>query len=108
MNAGIKVLIGLILLLIGLFLFVDSVYPILGSNAWIPGDWLTNFLIVLTGGIPIFFILIGLFVVWLEVDELKAQKELDREEKEEKQKKEEANKEEHTNKEEKPEEEKKD
>jgi uncharacterized membrane protein YcjF (UPF0283 family) len=106
MNAGVKVLIGLILLLIGLFLFVDSVYPILGSNAWIPGDWLTNFLIVLTGGIPIFLIVIGLFVVWLEVDELKAQKELNKEEKQEKE--EHKDKEEHKSNEEKPEEEKKD
>jgi len=89
MHAGAKVVVGLIVLAIGLFLFVDSVFPIVGSNAWIPGDWLTNFLIVLTGVIPIFLILVGLFVVWLEVDELKAQKELSKEEKKEEKKPEE-------------------
>jgi len=88
MNAGVKVVVGLIVVILGLFLFVDSVYPILGTNAWIPGDWLTNFLIVLTGVIPIFLIIIGLFVVWLEVDELKAQKELDKEDKKEEKKEE--------------------
>ena len=84
MHAAGKILIGLIVVAIGLFLFIDSVYPIVGTNDWIPGEWLSNFLIVLTGVIPIFLILVGLFVVWLEVDELKAQKELKREEKEEK------------------------
>jgi len=86
MNAGAKILIGLIVIAIGLFFFVDSVYPILGTNSWIPGDWLTNFLIVLSGVIPVFLILVGLFVVWLEVDELNAQKELAKEEKKEEKK----------------------
>ena len=99
MNAGVKVLIGLILLVLGLMFFIDSVYPVLGTNAWIPGDWLSNFLVVLTGVIPMFLILIGLFVVWLEVDEIKAQRELNREEAEEK--KEEPNKEEKSEEEEK-------
>ena len=86
MGAGVKVVLGLVVIAIGLFLFVDSVYPIIGSNAWIPGDWLTNFLTVLTGVIPFFLIVVGLFVVWLEVDEMKAQKELTKEEKKEEKK----------------------
>ena len=67
-----KVVIGLILIIIGLGLFLDSVTPIVGTGV----QWITNFLVVLTGVIPIFLIVVGLFVVWLEVDELKAQKEL--------------------------------
>lgn len=78
MHAAAKVIIGIIILLIGLGLFVDSAY----SNA-ITGveiQWLENFIIVLTGVIPIFLILVGLFVIWLEVDELKAEKEFKLEE----------------------------
>ena len=45
--------------------------------------WLRNFIVTLTGVIPPFLILIGLFVVWLELDEIKAEKELKAEEKKE-------------------------
>jgi len=72
MHPAAKIVIGLVLIIIGLGLFVDSVMPIVGTGI----EWLTNFVIVLTGIIPIFLIVIGLFVVWLEVDELRAQKEL--------------------------------
>ncbi|MFQ5648045.1 MAG: hypothetical protein ACE5FW_02305 [Candidatus Aenigmatarchaeota archaeon] len=67
-----KIVIGLILIIIGLGLFVDSVSPLIGTGV----QWLTNFVVVLTGVIPIFLIVLGLFVVWLEVDELRARKEL--------------------------------
>jgi uncharacterized membrane protein YciS (DUF1049 family) len=89
MGTALKVLIGLILIIIGLGLFVDSVRPVVnpifgGSGQFLGVDWLGNFLIVLTGVIPPFLILVGLFVVWLEIDELKAERELKREEEEEK------------------------
>ena len=90
MHPAVKVLIGLIMVAVGLGLFVDSISPILGTTKYIPGDWLQNFIIVVTGVIPIFLILIGLFVVWLEIDELKLERELkEEEEKEEEEKKEE-------------------
>jgi uncharacterized membrane protein len=88
MHAAVKILIGLVLVLVGLGLFVDSVYPwmpVMGSRGPIGIDWLGNFIVVLTGVIPIFFILVGLFIVWLEADELKTSKEFEEpEEKEEK------------------------
>ncbi len=87
MHAAVKMVIGLILILIGLGLFVDSVYPLFGSAPLIPVDWLGNFIIVLTGVIPIFLILLGLFIVWLEADELKTAKEFEEPEKKEKPKK---------------------
>jgi hypothetical protein len=92
MGTALKVLIGLILIIIGLGLFVDSVRPVVnpifgGSGQFLGVDWLGNFLIVLTGVIPPFLILVGLFVVWLEIDELKAERELKKEEEEEKKKK---------------------
>ena len=80
MNAAAKLLIGLILIAIGLGLLIDSVLPILGGKGTLGIDWFGNFIVVLTGVIPPFLILLGLFVVWLEMDEMKAEKELKREE----------------------------
>lgn len=80
MNAAVKLLIGLIFIAIGLGLFIDSVYPVLGTEGTFGINWFNNFIIVLTGVIPPFLILLGLFVVWLEIDEMKAQKELKKEE----------------------------
>jgi protein-S-isoprenylcysteine O-methyltransferase Ste14 len=77
MHAAVKIIIGLVLVLIGLGLFVDSVYPLMGVRGTLGIDWLGNFIVVLTGTIPIFLILIGLFVVWLEADELKTSKEFE-------------------------------
>lgn len=80
MGAALKVLVGLILVIIGLGLFVDDIYPIVGLGI----NWISNLFIVITGIIPLLLILLGLFVMWLEIDELKAQKEINKEEKKEK------------------------
>jgi hypothetical protein len=80
MNAAVKLLVGLVFIIIGLGLLVDSVIPILGVKGTLGIDWFYHFYIVLTGIIPPFLILLGLFVVWLEIDEMKAEKELKREE----------------------------
>lgn len=78
MNTSGKIIGGFILILIGLGLFLDSFNP---STSILGVEWISNFIIVLTGVIPILLILVGLFIVWLEVDELKAQRELEKEEK---------------------------
>ena len=88
MNAAVKILIGLIFVLIGLGLFADSLPQMdMGIPVISNIDWLGNFIIVLTGIIPPFLILIGLFVVWLEIDEIKAEREIRAEEAKEKPKK---------------------
>jgi len=86
MHAAVKAIAGLIVLLIGLGLFVDSVTPTLRQVLRLPAhylkiDWIGNFITVLTGIIPIFLILVGLFIVWLELDEIKMGRELKAEEK---------------------------
>ena len=73
-----KIIGGLILILVGLALFALEPFGV---------SWLTNFIILVTGTIPILLILIGLFIVWLEADELKVEKELEREVEEEKKEK---------------------
>ncbi|MBI4175975.1 MAG: hypothetical protein HY518_02125, partial [Candidatus Aenigmarchaeota archaeon] len=66
MGAAGKVIIGLVLLLIGLGLFANSVLPEPWSVGRLGRFWLDSFLTVLTGIIPIFLILVGLFIIWLE------------------------------------------
>ncbi|MEM5871298.1 MAG: hypothetical protein QW051_00325 [Candidatus Aenigmatarchaeota archaeon] len=77
MHAAVKIIFGLILLLIGLVLFIDSIYPIMGTTGTFGINWFDNFIVVVTGVIPIFLILLGLFIVWLEADELKTTKEFE-------------------------------
>jgi len=92
MGALLKIVIGLILILVGLGLFVNSpgVMPMKAVNdipylGWLLNrDWLGSFITILQGFIPAFLVLVGLFMVWLEADELKMQKELEKEEKAEK------------------------
>ncbi len=84
MNSALKLLAGLVFIAVGLGLLIDSVIPILGTVGTSIGgytiNWFDNLIIVLTGVIPAFLILLGLFVVWLEMDEMKAEKELKKEE----------------------------
>ncbi|UCD02838.1 MAG: hypothetical protein JSV63_03585 [Candidatus Aenigmatarchaeota archaeon] len=77
MHAAVKIIIGLFIIVVGFGLFVDSVY----GNRWtgVNINWWNNFKVVVTGFIPPLLILIGLFIVWLEADELKAGKELSEE-----------------------------
>lgn len=74
MHAAVKILLGLVIIVIGFGLFVDSVY----GNRWtgISINWWHNFVVVVTGVIPALLILLGVFIVWLESDELKAGKEM--------------------------------
>ncbi|RLI98523.1 MAG: hypothetical protein DRO99_00500 [Candidatus Aenigmatarchaeota archaeon] len=81
MNAAVKVIVGLIVLVAGLGLLANGVlFEVSGIGTF----WLQNFIITLTGIIPPFLIMIGLFIVWLELDEIKAEKELKAEEKKKK------------------------
>lgn len=80
MNSGLKIVLGLVFICIGLGLFVDEIFPFIGTGI----HWLSNFIVLVTGFIPPFLIVLGLFIVWLEIDEIKAEKELKEEEEKEK------------------------
>lgn len=74
MGAAVKLVAGIIILLVGLFLWVDSIWLHYTRVAW----W-DHFLNIVKGIIPAILILIGLFMVWLQMDEIKADKELKKE-----------------------------
>ncbi len=72
MKSALKLVIGLIVVIVGLGLFVDSVFD------FIPGisiRWWNNFLLVASGVIPLLLIIGGAFVLWLVMDEIKTNKE---------------------------------
>ncbi len=70
MSAILKILIGAVLI-------VGSVWWVLqGSQQFLGRNGLNDFMAVVNGGIPPLIFLIGVFVVWLELDELRIEKEL--------------------------------
>ena len=87
MHPAIKMLIGIIFLIVPLGLYA---YEFMYGSRTIFGigvDLLKSLWIVLQGIVPPFFIVIGIFIIWLELDEWKIEKELKTEEKKEKKKK---------------------
>jgi len=74
MHAATKMVIGIILIVIGLWLLVPAGTP--GLTAIKPGnlaafDWWNEFLTVLKGVIPPMIIIFGALIVWIESEELK-------------------------------------
>jgi len=81
MNALIKLLVGVVLLVVPLGLYAYELMS--GMEGAFGLQLLQSLGIVLQGTIPPFIMLIGLFVVWLELDEWKIEKELKKEEEKE-------------------------
>jgi len=88
MNALVKLIIGVVLLVVPLGMYAYEIIngvsngitlPVLGTiHLW------KSLITIIIGTVPGFVMLIGLFVVWLELDEMRIEKELEKEEKEEK------------------------
>jgi len=74
MHPIIKILLGAILLFGGVWWILQ------GSLQYMGRSGIEDLKTVLNGVLPPFFILIGLFIIWLELDELKIEKELKQEE----------------------------
>jgi hypothetical protein len=75
MHAAAKVLIGIVLV-------VASAWWILqGANQYL-GNWtssrrgVADLITVLDGILPVLIFFLGIFIVWLEVDEMKVEKEI--------------------------------
>lgn len=76
-----KLLIGVLFLVIPLGLYAyEFMYKTSFSLLGINFNLLGSLRVVLQGMIPPFLILIGLFIVWLELDELRIERELRAEE----------------------------
>jgi hypothetical protein len=79
---------ALIKLLVGAVLMVAAVWWVVqGSDILIQRSGLIDLVSLLNGGIPLGIFLIGIFVVWLELDEIRIEREIKAEEKKSKKKK---------------------
>lgn len=70
MQAVGKVLIGIVLVLGSAWWLVQ------GSRMYIGRSGFQDFITVVNGAVPVLVFLLGLFIVWLEIDEMKIEKEL--------------------------------
>ncbi len=75
MSAAAKLILGVIVVLVGLWLLlpagmVEEVKPEEGISARL--DWWEPFRTVVMGMIPPFMIVVGILVVWIEAEEMKA------------------------------------
>jgi len=73
----------IIKILLGAVFVIGSIWWVLqGSGQFFnePGKGIKDFITVVNGLLPPFVALLGLFIVWLELDELKIEKELKQEE----------------------------
>jgi hypothetical protein len=70
MNAAAKLIIGLLVTIAGLawYIWGNAFKPYLGVSSW------TSLGILFAGGFGLFLILIGLFVTWIEIEDLKDMK----------------------------------
>ncbi len=89
MHALAKVFIGIVLFLVPLVLYAyEYLYHVNPTFMGIQFNLLGSLWIVLQGIIPPMLMILGLFVVWLELDEWKIDRELKAEEKKQSKKKE--------------------
>lgn len=69
-------------IIIGIILIVGSVWWVIqGSGRFLFRSGIQDFLTVVNGALPPIVFLIGVFVVWLELDEIRIERELATEEK---------------------------
>jgi len=68
---------AIVKILIGAILMIASVWWVFqGSGQLIHRSYVNDLITLLNAGIPIAVFVIGLFVLWLELDELRIEKEL--------------------------------
>jgi uncharacterized membrane protein YwzB len=75
MGAIVKILIGALMMIISVW------WAFQGSGQYLGRSYLNDLITLLNAGIPIVVFVIGLFILWLELDELRIEKELKTEKK---------------------------
>ena len=80
MGAIVKVLIGAVLMLVSVWWVLQGSEQFIGKFT-IENRGINDLVTLLNAGIPIVVFVIGLFILWLELDELRIEKELKTEKK---------------------------
>jgi len=70
MQAAGKVLVGVILVV------ASAWWIIQGSAMYLRRSGVQDFITVFNGAVPVLVFLLGIFIVWLEIDEMKVEREL--------------------------------
>jgi preprotein translocase subunit SecG len=72
-------------IIIGILLVIGSAWWIAqGSQAFIGRSGIADLITVINGALPVLVFVLGIFIVWLELDELRIERELKAEEEKEK------------------------
>ena len=66
-----KIILGIVLVLIGLFALVPVGISIYGISS---GFTLPYLIVVILGSVPVLIVLFGLLLIWIESEELKTEK----------------------------------
>ncbi len=66
-----KLIIGLVFIALGLAALGGDALRTYGISVPLSSLWLPALIIVVAGTLPAFLILVGIFVVWIELEELK-------------------------------------
>ena len=74
MNATVKVIIGAILMVGSIWWIFTGSIQVIGRSGW------EDLKTLLNGAIPVLVFVVGICIVWLEMDELRIEKELKTEE----------------------------
>jgi uncharacterized membrane protein YwzB len=85
MGAIVKLIIGAILMIAAIWWIIQGSERLIGRFSF-ENKGISDLVTLLDGGIPIGIFLIGLFIVWLELDEIKIDREIKSEDKKEKKK----------------------
>ena len=72
-------------IIIGILLVIGSAWWVAqGSQAFIARSGIADLITVINGALPVLVFVLGIFIVWLELDELRIERELKAEEEKEK------------------------
>jgi len=65
--------------ILGLILVFGSIWWIVqGSQQYIQRSGYQDLITVINGAVPVLILILGIFIIWLELDELKIERELKR------------------------------
>jgi uncharacterized membrane protein YwzB len=76
MQAAVKVLIGIVLVIASVWWIIQGSTQYSATIFGITHSGIQDLITVLNGAIPVLIFLLGIFIVWLEIDEMKIEKEL--------------------------------
>jgi len=76
MNAAVKVLIGIVLVIASAWWVIQGSTKYSATIFGITHSGVQDLITVVNGAVPVLVFLLGIFIIWLEIDEMKIESEL--------------------------------